>query len=246
MVKSSSPTSRPGVEAASSKYWSMPLKRSAEPTKPGTRWGRCAPGWRNIGSSKVNQVIIPGGAAAQPDWACAGYDIPSSTARQAHSAGISISITLVDQRELDVVHRGIVADGEIDRRYFIGGLRALHIQQERPVDLLRKQNLALVGPVGPDWLALCAHAGQGSAEWKNSVVQAVVLVARLPLAHVNLDAALAECESRKDDRGIQGHVVEFLIILLVMLLGGPSLVGGEIRTHVRDRIDGQREIIILA
>src|ERR1022692_647685 len=63
MVKSSSPMSRPGVEAGTSTYWSLPLNRTAEPTRPGTCKGR------NSGSSKVNQADRPAGTGAQWGWA---------------------------------------------------------------------------------------------------------------------------------------------------------------------------------
>ncbi|SPF34565.1 hypothetical protein SBA4_1510004 [Candidatus Sulfopaludibacter sp. SbA4] len=66
MVKSSSPTARPGVEAGTSTNWSLPLKRAAEPTRPGTRSG-----W-NIGSSKVNHADRFGGTGAQRGWAAMG------------------------------------------------------------------------------------------------------------------------------------------------------------------------------
>src|ERR1022692_2149997 len=243
MVKSPSPTSRPGVEAGISKYWSIPLKRSAEPTIPGTRWGRCAPGWRNRGSSKVNHAEMPGSAEAQPDWAGAGQGIATSAARQAHPPRISIAPILVDQRELDVVDGGIVADYEIEKSHFVGVLRPLHIQQKVPPDSPRKQIFVLVGPGGPNGPS---RVGQGGRKGRDSVTQHIVLITGFSLADVDLDPALAECEPRKDQGGKQLPVVELLIKLLAMLLGGPWLIAGEIRTHIGDWIVGQREVVLLA
>src|ERR1017187_6361726 len=200
MVKSSSPTSKPGVDAGISKYWSMPLKRSAEPTKPGTRWGRWSPGWRNSGSSKVNHAEMPGGAETQPGWAGAGEDTPRSAARQAHRPRVRIGSILVDQRELDVVDGGIVADGEIERCHFLGELRPLHIQQKVPGQHPGKQRFVQVGRVGPNELG--TRIRQRGHPGRDSVTHRVVLITRFSLAHVNLDPTLAECEPRENDRGI--------------------------------------------
>src|SRR5580658_1453056 len=185
-----------------------------------------------MGSSKVNQAEMPGGAEAQPDWPRATQAIPSSMIRR--RVGI-----LVDQSELDVVDCGIVADSEIERRHLLGELCPLHIQQKVPVYPHRVQSFLFVGPVGPNELR--TRIGQSAVKGRDSVTQRIVFIARFPLAYVSLEPALAECESWQNDRGKQEPVVELLIKLFVMLLAGPTLPAGEARTHIGDRIDGQRK-----
>src|SRR5580658_3365925 len=190
-----------------------------------------------MGSSKVNQAEMPGGAEAQPDWPRATQAIPSSMIRR--RVGI-----LVDQSELDVVDCGIVADSEIERRHLLGELCPLHIKQKVPVYPHRVQSFLFVGPVGPNELR--TRIGQSAVKGRDSVTQRIVLITRFPLAYMSLDPALAECEPRQNDRGKQERVVELLIKLLVMPSGVPVASACKIRTHVGNRIDGQREIVVLA
>src|SRR5437588_992168 len=98
IVKSSSPIFRPGVPAGSSMYWSLPLKRSAEPASPGTRSA-----WKS-GSSKVNQADKPAGTGAQRG--CAEASIATTKTADTTRGGIrgggadrEYRALLVDQRE---------------------------------------------------------------------------------------------------------------------------------------------------
>src|ERR1019366_6748443 len=119
-----------------------------------------------------------------------------------------------------------------------------HIQQKVPWYPVRKQPFLLVGPIGPNEHG--PRSGQRGSKGRDSVSQRVVLIPRLSLAHVNLEPAPAECEPRQNDRGEKVRIVEILIKLLSMRFFDPFASIGEARTHVGDRIEGQREIVVLA
>src|ERR1022692_3399016 len=126
MVKSSSPMSRPGVEAGTSTYWSLPLNRTAEPTRPGTCKGR------NSGSSKVNQADRPAGTGAQWGWAQRGRPRTANPAHQQSS---------IHQREFDVVNGSVILNREIQGCDLLSHLGALHIEHKLPPDREGQQTL---------------------------------------------------------------------------------------------------------